>query len=147
MSTPSPYLEALHSAIVKPTGGVVGVVDEVLKLCRENRLHLDWRNNQCTVRAIGADNDVSIEFALRKSVFRAILARIAFVCSEERSVAFAPYGGQGELTDSRDGAVLCVAWINTSDEQRLEITPKVLSKHTSQLSFPQISQSFEIESP
>src|SRR5208282_5382429 len=71
---------------------------------------------------------------LRKSVFRAILARVAVLCNERSPNSVSPYGGQGEVSVGADPAMTFrVEFANTPDEQRLELTrvrPKAV------LSFP-----------
>jgi hypothetical protein len=123
MSTASLHLDTLRKAIVNPTGGVVGLVDNVLALCREHQLQLDWRYDRCSVRSADFTKEEIIEVPLRKSVFRTILARVATLCSEKNPGSFSPYGGQGELSGSSDATgTLHAAWVNTPDEQRLELT-------------------------
>lgn len=120
MSTPHLNLDALRNAIVNPTGGVVGLVDNVLTLCRAHRLQLDWRPDRCSVRSANCAEEAIIDVPLRKSVFRAVIARVATLCSEENPESFSPYGGEGGLSaGSQWAAVIRVAWVNTPDEQRL----------------------------
>jgi hypothetical protein len=65
----------------------------------------------------------SIEVPLPRSVFRAILARIAALCGERMPNPVSPYGGEGELAiGTNPPTVFQVAFSNTPDEQRLEIT-------------------------
>jgi hypothetical protein len=122
MNTPSEQSDAMREVILNPTNGIVGVVDGVLGLCRKFRLQLDWRGNECRLRRDDGDKEEVIELTLRKSVFRAILARVAFLCSEKTPGSFSPYGGQGTLSIGPDSAAtLRVAWVNTLAEQRLEL--------------------------
>ena len=63
-----------------------------------------------------------IELPLRKSAFRAILARVAVLCNERCPNSVSPYGGQGELlVDTDPATALRVAFVNTPDEQSLEL--------------------------
>ena len=68
-----------------------------------------------------------IDIPLRKSVFRAVLARVAVLCNELRPDSVTPYGGQGEL---RGGANLqaefSVKFVNTAEEQSLEMIVKAV---------------------
>jgi len=124
MTIPSPYLDALRNAILKPTRAILGVVDDVLELCRAHELCVDWRGEILRVSRLGADSEDVVEAPLRKSVFRAVLARVAALCDAQAPGKCSPYGGQGDLRDgSRPGVVLHCAWVNTLGEQKLTITP------------------------
>jgi hypothetical protein len=124
MNAPSEYLDMLRDAIAKPTNGFVGVVDDVTSLCREHQLQLDWCADQCKVRSVGTDQEDVIAVPLRKSVFRAILARVAFLCSELNPDSFSPYGGNGQLPAGANAkCFLQAVWVNTTQEQRLELMP------------------------
>ena len=116
------YLDALRDAVLKPTRAVVGVVDDVLNLCDMHHLQIDWSMETCRVQRVSAGSVFTLDVPLRKSVFRAILARIATLCDEQAPGTFAPYGGQGELL-MPSGVVLQMAWMNTLGEQKLTITP------------------------
>jgi hypothetical protein len=109
--------------VFRPTGrGVVGIVDELLVLCRDEGLQFDWQAGQCRVRPLGAEPAESTEVPLPKSAFRAILARVAALCNERTPGSVSPYGGEGELLVGTDSpAVFRVAFTNTPDEQRLEV--------------------------
>jgi hypothetical protein len=111
--------------VFSPSGrGVIGLVDDLLALCQDRGLQLDWHANQCRVRPLGPGLQEAIDVPLPKSVFRAILARVAALCNERSPNSVSPYGGQGELTVAADSAtVLRVTFTNTPDEQRLESTP------------------------
>jgi hypothetical protein len=119
--------------VFRPTQrGVVGLVDDLLGLCREQELQLDWHADQCRVRAIGEESEESIEVALPKSVFRAILARLAALCNERNPGSASPYGGEGELTAGVDPDTLYrVVFTNTPDSQRVHLT-RIQTGHESQ---------------
>lgn len=124
MSTTSRFSDVLHQAFAQPTGGVVGLVDDLLAACREHGLRLEWQSGLCRVRAFGGDSDGAIDVPLRKSVFRAILARVAALCNERSPNSVSPYGGEGELpAGSNSGTVFRATFVNTPDEQRLELLP------------------------
>lgn len=109
---------------MNPTDAIVGLVDNVLRLCRQHALHIDWRENRCRVTSPDRDKEDELELPLRKSVFRAILARVATLCDEQSPGTFAPYGGSGELSFGSDPkTILRVAWVNTTGEQCLTIMP------------------------
>jgi hypothetical protein len=119
-----PFPERIQKAL-EPTGlGVVGLVEALLALSRDEGLQLDWHADRCHARRPGAGPTQSAEVPLRKSVFRAILARVAALCNERAPSSVSPYGGQGELAvDSCPPTVIRVAFVNTPGEQRLELTP------------------------
>ena len=124
MSKSSPILAALQSAFERPTDGVVGLVDELLKLSRQGAIQLEWRDERCRVRSL-ADNAIEvIETPLRKSVFRAILARLAALCNERKADSVSFYGGQGFSGTRADPASLVqVSFANTQEEQWCKIEP------------------------
>ena len=114
--------ERVRRAFEPTRGGVVGLVDDLLALCREQGLHLDWQADRCRVRPLGAGPEVSTEIPLPKSVFRAILARMAVLCNERIPDSVSPYGGEGELSAGSDPpTIFRVAFTNTPGEQILEI--------------------------
>ena len=59
---------------------------------------------------------------LPRAAFRTVLARIATVCNEYSPNAVTPYGGEGLLTvEGPPPTVVRVAFVNTPNEQRLEV--------------------------
>src|SRR5205085_3750383 len=84
--------------LLQPRGGVVGLVDDLLLVCQERGLEVDWQADRCCVRSFSGESEDLIEVVLRKSVFRAILARVAALCNERHPGSLSPYGGQGELS-------------------------------------------------
>jgi hypothetical protein len=122
---PQPFPERLRQALSPAGRGVIGVVEEVLRLCREQGLRLDWHANLCCVRLLDSEPQGVTAIPLPKSVFRAMLARVAALCNENGRNSVSPYGGQGELTvDDDPTTVIRVAFTNTPDEQKLELTPE-----------------------
>jgi hypothetical protein len=122
MNNLSPFPERLQRAFEPTQRGVVGLVDDLLSLGREQGLQVDWQANRCRVRPLGAQPQESIEIQLPKSVFRAILARMAALCNERIPNSVSPYGGEGELSVcTNPPMVFRVSFINTSGEQALEV--------------------------
>lgn len=127
MNTASEISGVLCRALVHPTRGVIGLVDDLLAMCREQGLQLDWQAHRCRVRSCGGDWEELLDVPLmdnprRKSVFRAILARVAALCNEQTPNSVSPYGGQGELTlGGIPPAVVRVTFANTPEEQKLEL--------------------------
>ena len=74
MSDPSPFPEVIRQVFRPTERGLVGLVNDLLGLCQEVGLELDWRAGQCRVRSIGVEPEEYVEVQLPKSVFRAILA-------------------------------------------------------------------------
>jgi len=123
MSDPSPFLQLIRQVFRPTQHGVVGLVDDLLELCQEQGLQLDWHADQCRVRSIGVEPEESIEVPVPKSVFRAVLARLAALCNERNPRSVSPYGGEGELTVGVDPATVCrVAFTNTPGTQRVQLT-------------------------
>jgi hypothetical protein len=128
MNHPALFSERLQEAFEPTRRGVVGLVDDLLGLCREQGLQLDWRADRCRVRPLGARPQESTEILLPKSVFRAILARMAALCNERIPDSVSPYGGEGELSVGTDQpTIFRVSFTNTVGEQRLEV--KRLTDH------------------
>jgi len=108
--------------IFEPTPrGVVGLVDDLLEVCLDGPMELDWQADHCRIRVIG-EEVVEIPFA--KSVFRTLLARIAALCNERKPNSVSPYGGQGELLVAAERPILVQAtFTNTPAEQKLVLAP------------------------
>ncbi len=121
---------ALRAVFEHPSRGVVGIVDDLLSECREKRLQLDWLGGRCRIRTLTNGTEEVLDLPLRKSVFRAILARVAAICNERQPNAVSPYGGQCELAVGPDPAIsLRVMFANTTDHQRLELIPATALHH------------------
>ena len=141
MNTTSQLSGTLRSALERPTRGVVGLVDDLLRLCPEQGLRLDWRDERCRIRSLTGSLEELLDLPLRKSIFRAILARVAALCNERSPSSVSPYGGQGELlivTEAIGGdfalgdrqvrrswppVLFRVSFANTADEHKLELVP------------------------
>jgi hypothetical protein len=120
MSPSSSFPERLQRAFNPTHGGVVGVVDELLLLCCAHAIRLDWQADQCQIRQLGIGPQELIQIPLPKAVLRAILARLAALCNEQKSQCVSPYGGEGKLAvDSNPPTVCHVAFKNTPGEQWL----------------------------
>lgn len=116
MSTVSPFAERVHDVFARPRD-VLGLVAELLTLCHEQDLRLDWHNGRCQVRLCAPSPVESVEVAIPESVFRAVLARIAGLCNERSADSVSPYGGEGWLATDANGATTCqVAFSNRPGE-------------------------------
>ena len=123
MNNLSQFPARLQAVFAATKRGVVGLVDDLLKVCPEQGLEVGWQDNQCRIRPLGAELQESIKVPLKKSVFRAMLARIAALCNERTPGSVSPYGGVGELSACSDGPmVFRVAFLNSPGEQWLEVS-------------------------
>jgi hypothetical protein len=124
MTAPFSSPEALRQALTTPTQGILGLVDDLLRASCKHGIRLDWKADHCRVWFGGGGQQDWIEVPLRKSVVRAALARVAVLCNQRKPNSVSPYGGQGELLVGADPATaLRVAFVNTTQEQSLELTP------------------------
>jgi hypothetical protein len=122
MITTSQASDEIRRILQNPAGGFVGLVDDLLTLCVARGLQLDWHPDRCRVRTGESDWEELSDVTLRKSVFRAVLARVATLCNEFAPDSVSPYGGTGQLVlPSRPGAVVQVGFVNTPDAQELRI--------------------------
>lgn len=110
MSRFDPLARRLHKVFEPTPRGVVGAVDELLLLCHDHPLQLEWRDGACHVQP------GPVEVPLPKSVFRAVLARLAVLCGGTVS----PYGGTAELVTAA-GPAYHIEFANTPGEQRLAV--------------------------
>jgi hypothetical protein len=123
MKNQAPFPERLQRTFAPTHRGVIGVVDDLLGLCREQGLELTWHANKCQVRPLGTGPQEATEVPLQKSVFRAILARLAALCNERSPNPVSPYRGEGEFSvGTSPPAVFRVAFTNTPGEQRVEVS-------------------------
>jgi hypothetical protein len=122
MNDLSTFPERLRVAFRPTDHGVVGLVDELLDLCGERGLRLDWSADKCRVRLLGVEQDDSTNLPLPHSVFRAILTRMATLCNERIPGSVSPYGGEGELSiRTNPPSIFRVAFANPPGEQWLEV--------------------------
>jgi hypothetical protein len=126
MNTTTQLSEIIRGILTRPTGGIVGLVDDLLVVCSERCLQLDWQADRFRFRSFGGDWEELTDLALPKSVFRAIIARIAALCNERTLNSISPYGGQGELSfGANTGTTFRVALVNTTAVQKLELVAAV----------------------
>jgi hypothetical protein len=124
MNHPSSFPDRLRKAFTPGQRGVVGVVEDLLALCREQDFQLTWQLNQCHIRSLGEPIEL-LEIPLQKSVFRAILARVPVLCNERVPNSVSLYGGEGELSlATNPPTVFHVVFANTPEEQRVEVRRK-----------------------
>ena len=105
-----------------PERGIVGLVDDLLAVCQKHGLELAWEGDRCRVRSAGGEWEEMMDIPLRKSVLRAILARIAALCNEQLANSVSPNGGEGQISTGRDSPhVFRISFANTPSEQKLEL--------------------------
>jgi hypothetical protein len=129
MSQSTPFAERVRNVFLPTPRGVVGLVDDLLGLCRVYQLRLDFTEGHCSIRRLGADSSDALLVPLPKSVFRAVLARVAALCNEQRPGSVTPYRGEGEVVLApspspapNDSPSACyVSFTNTPSEQHLEL--------------------------
>ena len=118
----SDFHERVEKAFEPTPRGILGLVDDLLSLGSEQGLSLNWHDGQCRIRTLGAEPQEANEIPVQKSVFRALLARVAVLCNERTPNSVSPYGGEGELTVGNGSpSVLRVVFVNRPGEQRLAI--------------------------
>ena len=130
-----PHIDRLNRVLATPNGGVLGLVDELLAASSEQDLRLTWQSGHCRVEILsGAASDNEVR--MRKSVIRAVLARIAALCHEQNLQGASQYGGQGELAiPQAPGVKVRVSYMNTAESQILELVAdraKALHRHDGQ---------------
>lgn len=122
MSDLSTYFDSIRRVFQPTQHGVVGLVDNLLGLSQGQDLQIEWQDGRCRVRALGAEPEEFIEVPLPKSVFRAVLARLATLCNQHDLGSTSPYGGEGELAIGGDPPTVCrVEFTNTLDVQRVQL--------------------------
>jgi hypothetical protein len=125
----TPFAERVQSYFKPTPRGVVGLVEDLLALCRAHQLRMSFRDGRCSIRRLGADAQDALDVPLPKSVFRAVLARIAALCNENHPHSVTPYRGEGEIVvppqwvapESVPPSTCYVSFTNTPSEQRLEV--------------------------
>jgi hypothetical protein len=124
----TPFAERVRRAFQPTPRGVIGLVDDLLGLCRTHQLHINFQDSHCYVRPLGTDPQDSLDVPLLKSVFRAVLARIAALCNERYPGSVTPYRGEGEIVVPAPISENCVSpstcyveFTNTPSDQRLEV--------------------------
>jgi hypothetical protein len=125
------FADRVQMAFRPTPRGVVGLVDDLLGLCRLYQLRISFRDGRCSVRRLGADARDSLDISVPKSVFRAALARIAAICNEQHPESVTPYGGEGNITvpppvsqcsqEVVPPSTCYVSFTNTPSDQHLEM--------------------------
>src|SRR5205807_2565169 len=107
-------------------------VDDLLKICGDYGLQIDWRADYIRIRSHGGGWEELMGVPFRNSVFRAILARVAVLCNERIPNSVSPYGVQGEVAiNANPPLVVQVTFTNTLAEQTLRLLPASEAAETS----------------
>lgn len=110
------------SALEPDRRPVVGMANQLLDICQEHGLRLDWQDDRCFVRPVPAGPQEATVITLPKSVLRGLLARMAALCNEESPGSVSPYGGEGQFRIGRDASSeFRVSFTNTADQIALEV--------------------------
>jgi hypothetical protein len=110
---------SVSKAFEPPENGFVGIVDNLLQLCLGGAITIVWTGNGCRVGIRHGTVEETHDIALRKSVFRAILARIATLCNQHKPDSVSPYGGNGEIHVTT--ATFSAYLVNTTAEQSVQL--------------------------
>lgn len=106
-----------------PMRGVVGLVDELLTICNEHALSIRWHLTGIQVDVSKNSEHEIVDVSVRKSIFRAVLARLAALCNTTEPGSVSPHSGVGEIVVEGTPAVRYgLRFANTPDELRLDIS-------------------------
>lgn len=122
MNDRSLAIERLRRAFAAPNDDVPRVVDELLAVASAHRMKIDWSDGACEISELGADMSGE-RFPMAKSVFQAILARIAALYIPD-SMSVTAYAGAGEIDAGREHRI-SAAYFNEADRQWLCLGPVV----------------------
>src|SRR5439155_16300737 len=98
MSTTSTIIERLRGALTSLDCGILELVDDLVEAASQQSIRVDWHDGCCRVRFPESPRPDAVEVRMRKSVFRAALARVSVLCNEHKPNSVSPYGGEGELS-------------------------------------------------
>lgn len=115
--------DRLRLALISPTRGILGVVDELLAAALVGDVHFVWQDGIARLDLSEDSRPLGLEVPMPKSVARAILARIAVLCNERHPDSVSPWGGRGEsMTEAEPARIVRVAFVNTPQEQWLDLS-------------------------
>jgi hypothetical protein len=122
--------DRLLRAFALTQGGIVGLTDQLLEACVGSDLEFKRVGNQCVCNWTVDGETKEALVPLPAAAFRTILARIAALCNEYSPNAVTPYGGEGRLAvKGPPPTIVRVAFVNTPDEQRLEVRRHAEDSH------------------
>ena len=122
--------DRLRRAFAPTQGGIVGLTDQLLEACVGSDVEFKRVGDRCVCHWTVNGETQEALVPLPPAAFRTILARIAALCNEYSPNAVTPYGGEGLLTvKGPPPTVVRVAFVNTPDEQRLEVRRNAEGSH------------------
>lgn len=121
------YLAVIDEMLLHPTGGIVGLVNDLLLLCEKHHLEIDWQPKCYRIRSGNGPWEEISTRPYRPAIFRDMMARLAVLCNEQPPNDVSFYGGQGRFS-TQSNAVFHVNFVNTPAEQHLQLIPIRISK-------------------
>jgi hypothetical protein len=122
MNDATTLLEQLRNAFIPSSRGVIGLVDDLFAIGKEQPLQLRWEGNGCQI-SVGSNTQ---QVTVTKSVFRAAIARIAAICNEQIPNSVTPYVGEAEaVVGVQSPRTYHIAFRNVPDELCLALMPTV----------------------
>jgi hypothetical protein len=98
------------------------LVDELLAVSIKHDLLLAWEAGHCQVSFPNGGPVDRVDVPMPKSVFRAVLARIAVLCNEQNPNSVSAWAGQGKVAADSDSAKsIGVVFVNSPEKQSLEL--------------------------
>ncbi len=114
--------DCLRRAFAPTQGGGVELTDQLLEACVGSDVEFKRVGNRCVCNWNVNGETKEEVVPLPPAAFRTVLARIATLCNEYSPNAVTPYGGEGLLSvKGPSRTIVRVAFVNTPDEQRLEV--------------------------
>ncbi len=124
--------DRLRLAFAPTQDGIVGLTNQLLEACVGSEVEIKRVGNHCVCNWTVSGETLEAPVPLPPAAFRTILARIAALCNERSPNSVSPYLGEGLLAvKGPPPTVICVTFVNTPDEQRLEVRSEKLSETVS----------------
>jgi len=121
--------DCLRRAFAPTQRGIVGLTEQLIGACVGGHVAFERVGDRCVCRWTVSGETQEATVPLPPAAFRTILARIAALCNERSPNSVSPYGGEGLLAvKGHPSTVFHVTFINTPNEQRLELRSKAEDK-------------------
>lgn len=121
------YLNELQVFLVRPNRSIIQIVDQLLSISLDHLLQIDWRDNILRVRQREGDWK-QLELPIRKSIFRAILARLATLANESTPTSVSLYGGRSNVSvQGHPDLLIHFSCSNLTGDQWLELAASPVS--------------------
>ncbi|MGP0064244.1 MAG: hypothetical protein ACLQGP_11670 [Isosphaeraceae bacterium] len=106
------------------------MTDQLLEACVGSDVEFKRVGNRCVCNWTVNGETKEALVPVPPAAFRTILARVAALCNEYSANAVTPYRGEGLLTvKGPPPTVVRVAFVNTPDQQRLEVKGNAEDSH------------------